>query len=413
MATDEESLSFRNSDDDDTFWKKESSNVQEENSTQETQSLNVESSSCFLSEEEIEHCLDSPQIKYNFTDINNIGAGGFGSVYEAVHIIENRKCALKFVKISSLDFDKREVKILASLDHPNVLRYYTSWMTPFHELNSCSKESGIESSGSIVSFQKDTTPSENDIAIVTTEPKSKNGKSSEADYDAYLVIQTELCIPNMNLKTLIDEGELFTMSDENRLNLFLDIVSGLQYIHKKGIMHRDLKPPNILIDKDNRAKIGDFGLARKCKISPADETPDNDLTQNVGTYLYVAPEVRNSTVYDKKADMYSLGMILFEMYHKMGSSMERIKTMEKLRNQEFCDLQNIPAQFGNIRLLVKSLLSHEPSLRKTLKTIIQLEKQQSVKMNRVQSKPRIVRKIKIRDESHESSNRPTFDRSNK
>lgn len=382
--------------------------MKEENSTEETTSFNGESSSSFFSEKELNNCLDSPHIRYNFTDIKKIGAGGFGSVYEAFHTIENRKCALKFVKIFSLDFDRREVEILVSLDHPNVLRYYTSWITPFHKWNSCSEVAGKENSDSIVSVEKEIYPSENNSAIDSTEPKSKSVKSSEVIYDACLVIQTELCNPNKNLKILIDEGEIFAMSDEKRLNLFLDIVSGLQYIHDKGIVHRDLKPPNILIDRDNRAKIGDFGLARKCKLSPAYE---NNLSQNVGTYLYIAPEVRNSTVYDKNADIYSLGMILFEMYHKMGSGMERIKTMTNLRNQEFSDLKNIPTQFRNIRRLIKSLLNHDPSLRRTfngiIKMILPLEQQQSVEKNKVQPKPRIVK-----TKRHASSKKPTFQRSN-
>lgn len=146
----------------------------------------------------------------------------------------------------------------------------------------------------------------------------------------------------------------------------------LVYIHGQGIMHRDQKPTNIFIGKDHRAKIGDFGFARKCKLSPVGKTSENDLSQNVGTYLYVAPEVKNSTVYDKNADIYSLGMILFEMYHKMGSGTERIEIMEKLKKQEFCDLNNIPDEFSNIRILVKSLLCHDPSLRETLKRIIKL-----------------------------------------
>lgn len=347
----------------------------DENSAEleETTSFDGESSS-FFSEEEIDNCLDSPHIKYNFTDLKKIGAGGFGSVYEAVHTIEDKKYALKFVKIFSLDFDKREVKILASLDHPNVVRYYTSWITPFHKWSSCSEGSGKENYDSNLSFEKEISPSEKNNAVVSTESKSKNSKSSEFIYDAFLVIQTELCNPNKNLEILIHEGEIFTMSDEKRLNLFLDIVSGLQYIHDNGIMHRDLKPSNILLDKDNRAKIGDFGFARKCKLSPAGKTPESKFSQNVGTCLYVAPEVRDSTVYDKNADIYSLGMILFEMYHKMGSGMERIIIMEKLRNQDFSDLKNIPTQSSNVRILVKSLLSHNPQLRATLMS--PLEQQQ-------------------------------------
>lgn len=371
MATDKINLSGRNSDDD-TFSKKESSYIKKENSMEETNSLSGDSSSCLLSAMEIKYCLESPHIKDNFTDINNIGAGGFGSVYETVHRIEKRKYALKFLKMFSLDFDSSEVEILVSLDHPNVLRYCTSWVIPLHKCNSCSKGSGNENSD-IVSFREKISSSENNSAMGSTKSKSRSGYSSEEFYDACLVIQTELCNPSKNLKILIDEGEIFTMSEEKRLNLFLDIVFGLQYIHRKGIMHRDLKPSNIFIDKNNRAKIGDFGFARTYKISPVDKKSENgSFSQHVGTNLYIAPEVENSTVYDNKADIYSLGMILFEMFHEMGSDMERNQTMGRLRNQEFKDLSNIPAQFSNIPLLVRSLLSHDPSLRETLEMIIAL-----------------------------------------
>lgn len=400
MATDFISVSCRNFD---------------ENSTEETTSFDGESSSCFFSEEEIDNCLDSPHIKYNFTDFKKIGAGGFGSVYEAVHTIEDKKYALKFVKIFSLDFDKREVKILALLNHPNVLRYYTSWITPFHKWSSCSEGSGKKNSDSIVSFEKEISPSEKNNAVVSTESKSKNSKSSEFIYDACLVIQTELCNPNKNLEILIHEGEIFTMCEEKRLNLFLNIVSGLQYIHDNGIMHRDLKPSNILLDKDNRAKIGDFGFARKCKWFPVCKPSENEFSQNVGTCLYVAPEVRDSTVYNKNADMYSLGMILFDMYHKMGSGMERIKIMEKLRNQEFSELKNIPAKFSHIRISVKSLLSHDPQMRETVKRIIKLMaplKQHRLRKNKIHSKPRSLRTDIIPIGAQETSNSPRFERSN-
>lgn len=143
-------------------------------------------------------------------------------------------------------------------------------------------------------------------------------------------------------------------------------------------------------------------------MSPAGKTSENEFSQNVGTCLYVAPEVRDSNIYDKNADIYSLGMILFEMYHKMGSRMERIKIMEKLRNQEFSDLKNIPAQFRNVRILVKSLLSHDPQLRKTLKRIIKLmspsEQQRRSRRITVYApvKPTILRTNKTPDGAHET-----------
>lgn len=77
----------------------------------------------------IESCTNDPHIKGHFMDINKIGAGGFGVVYEARHKLDERKYALKFVLIKKDFFEKREVEILASLDHVNVLRYYTSWIT--------------------------------------------------------------------------------------------------------------------------------------------------------------------------------------------------------------------------------------------------------------------------------------------
>lgn len=77
------------------------------------------------------------------------------------------------------------------------------------------------------------------------------------------------------------------------------------------------------------------------------------------------------------------------MFYKMGSGMERINTMEKLRNQEFSDLKNIPAQFNYIRPFVENLLSHDPSLRITLKKlkritlVLQLKQEQPVLWNMV------------------------------
>lgn len=164
------------------------------------------------------------------------------------------------------------------------------------------------------------------------------------------------------------------------------IVHGLQHIHDKRIIHRDLKPANILIGIDDQeAKIADFGLARKYEMSNADgnsstsKTYKDSLTSNLGTPGYIAPEVKESTVYSYKADLYSLGIILSEMYLEMGSGRPRI--IDRLLKTDFTDLKNIPHEVVKV---IKSHLSQDPSKRMELKSVIKsmslLEQHQRVEV---------------------------------
>jgi serine/threonine protein kinase len=96
-------------------------------------------------------------------------------------------------------------------------------------------------------------------------------------------------------------------SQEGLLTRFMDITSGLNYLHKNGIIHRDLKPENILVSEDNRLKISDFGLA-----TGIDKHYTNHQTW-AGTKAYMAPEVRMKQPYDKSIDVWTLGVIFLEM----------------------------------------------------------------------------------------------------
>ena len=109
------------------------------------------------------------------------------------------------------------------------------------------------------------------------------------------------------------------LSIENRLRLFITICDGVSHAHQKGIIHRDLKPGNILVEMTEsgpRAKIIDFGLAKatdQSKIS--EETISTELGQIVGTVRYLSPEQAglNSIDIDTRSDIYSLGVILYEL----------------------------------------------------------------------------------------------------
>ena len=101
---------------------------------------------------------------------------------------------------------------------------------------------------------------------------------------------------------------------ERVLPLFLDIASGLCFAHQKGVWHRDIKPENILIDADGHAIIADFGIAHFCEDEMATlvETNKHDRMAN---FQYAAPEQRNrNQKVDGRADVYSIGLILNEMF---------------------------------------------------------------------------------------------------
>ncbi|KAF8389854.1 hypothetical protein HHK36_024371 [Tetracentron sinense] len=92
------------------------------------------------------------------------------------------------------------------------------------------------------------------------------------------------------------------------VQLALDLARGLSYLHSKKIVHRDVKTENMLLDKTRTLKIADFGVARVEASNP------NEMTGETGTLGYMAPEVLNGNPYNRKCDVYSFGICLWEIY---------------------------------------------------------------------------------------------------
>src|SRR5262245_56318930 len=117
-------------------------------------------------------------------------------------------------------------------------------------------------------------------------------------------------VDGVNLRQAI-EGK--TLAPKEALAIVPQICDALQYAHDEGIVHRDIKPENILIDKQGRVKIADFGLAKLL----GHERPEHSLTgthQVMGTLRYMAPEqMEGSREVDHRADIYSLGVVFYEM----------------------------------------------------------------------------------------------------
>ena len=139
-------------------------------------------------------------------------------------------------------------------------------------------------------------------------------------------------------------------------DLFGQVLEGFAHLHANGIIHRDVKPSNIFVH-DLRAKIGDLGLATTLSTSSPSSAPAGSCgegeyssdggaaeeddrrvsaaSSDVGTFLYAAPEVSDGSRYDEKCDVYSLGVVLVEIFHVFSTGMERAKVLGNLRRGIF------------------------------------------------------------------------------
>ncbi|KEH31058.1 putative protein kinase TKL-Pl-4 family [Medicago truncatula] len=109
-----------------------------------------------------------------------------------------------------------------------------------------------------------------------------------------------------SLRSYLHKLEGKTISLQKLIAFSLDIARGMEYIHSQGVVHRDLKPENVLINDDFHLKIADFGIA-------CEEAHCELLADDLGTYRWMAPEMIKRKSYGRKVDVYSFGLMLWEM----------------------------------------------------------------------------------------------------
>lgn len=239
----------------------------------------------------------------NYKVIKRLGEGGYGSVYHVRHILDGREYAIKQIPLTEFDEKMlREVYFLSRLDHKNIVRYYNAW---------------------IENIEVDSYDSDDEKALIVT-PSAKL-------FQPNLMIQMELC--NQTLSQFIDQIKKVNVKQINKL--FLKILKGVKYIHQNNLMHRDLKPANIFL-KNNIIKIGDFGLIRENfrdthKTDAMVVYKNKSFTDGIGTHIYCSPEQLLGKNYDQSTDIYSLGMIYYELLNSFDTKMERVIEMTKLK----------------------------------------------------------------------------------
>nr|XP_018669174.1 eIF-2-alpha kinase GCN2 isoform X1 [Ciona intestinalis] len=213
----------------------------------------------------------------------------------------------------------------------------------------------------------------------TTVTSSASSKSLVTQ--RFLYIQMEYC-EKSTLRQTIDAG--VCNEPERMWRLFREILEGLVHVHEQGMIHRDLKPQNIFLDKNDHVKIGDFGLATaQARVTLADsseeisksETGDSVYSGVVGTALYVAPELMvtgKRSLYSQKVDIYSVGIIFFEMsFPGIQTKMERVKVLGNLRTSSI----TFPSDFDEAAMpreaeITRWCLDHVPNKRPTASELL-------------------------------------------
>lgn len=184
--------------------------------------------------------------------------GGMSSVYLATDIILNREVVVKMIKADPLDKEKsvrrfqREVESTIQLSHPNI------------------------------------------VSVLDVD-----------ETDEYHILVTEV-VHGVNLKEHILKNSPLDIDEVIRIAMMT--LRGIEHAHDRGIIHRDIKPQNILLDTNGRVKITDFGIAKALS-----ETRMTETNQVIGSVQYISPEQAKGQNTDERTDIYSFGVMLFEL----------------------------------------------------------------------------------------------------
>ncbi|MDE5621088.1 MAG: Stk1 family PASTA domain-containing Ser/Thr kinase [Ruminococcus sp.] len=194
--------------------------------------------------------------RYEITEL--IGVGGMAEVYKGVDVMDHKDVAIKILKkeyAENEEFLRRfrnESKAIAVLSHPNIVKIY-------------------------------------DVGF--------------SEKIQYIVMEY---IDGITLKEYIEEEKVLTWKDT--VHFVIQILRALQHAHDKGIVHRDIKPQNIMMFTDGTIKVMDFGIAKFAR-----EEGKTATDQAIGSVHYISPEQASGDVTDAKSDIYSVGAMMYEM----------------------------------------------------------------------------------------------------
>lgn len=258
-----------------------------------------------------------------YRTIRVLGAGGMATVYEAMQEQPRRRVALKVMRralagSSAVRRFEFETEVLAKLQHPGIAQIY--------EAGAADEEHGVSTPYFALEFVPDAS-------------------------------------------TITDYAEARRLGLHERLAMFADVCDAVHHGHQHGVIHRDLKPGNILVGPDGRPKVIDFGVARSSDPARALITQQTSVGQLIGTLHYMSPEqCRPGADVDIRTDVYSLGVVLYQLVcgrlpHELATlpipaALRVVIEDDPRRPSVWC-----PAAHGDVEAIVLKALEKSPERR--------------------------------------------------
>jgi hypothetical protein len=297
----------------------------------------------------------------NFDEIKKdkikIGQGGFGEIY--LGNWQGKKVAIKKLTLINLRVGDNnlskfinEINIISSLRHPNIVLYMGA---------SVDKENYYMISEYLPNGTLFDLLHNNNNTNSNNNNKNNNNNYGENINNNSLISTNNNSINNFDNYS----KNSFFLNDSMKIKIALQIAFVIKYLHSRKIVHCDLKSPNILIDKNYNIKLGDFGLSRFIGKN------SENIKGKIGTPHWMAPEILLGGKYEYHSDIFSYGMILWEIltgdipYNNIDpKKIENLITNEK-------NIVKVP-DYGNLilRKLCKSCINYEPEKRPSIDEIL-------------------------------------------
>jgi serine/threonine protein kinase len=298
-----------------------------------------------------------------------VGRGGLGAVYRAVDGRTGSTVALKMLPpgtdSSATRRLRREFDALRHLDHPNIVRVLDlgevdgiPWLS-MEFVDGMVLREWLVVAGKPKLLEPEPegdAPEGVDLDVLFEEPDS--GALLAAARARRFRIET-------GLDAMLTDEEQVEQNNPDRLHALCEalaqVCDGLSFIHERGLLHRDVKPGNILVRQDRRATLVDFGLSKR--ISDPEITDHGHV---VGTYRFMSPEQARGETVDRRSDLYSLGSTLYELLAGRPAFPHRnqLDLLEAIIYQGAPDLSRInPGAPAALCSLAERLLQKRPEHR--------------------------------------------------